>query len=175
MRGGSTRCWRSPADSPSHSRRRRAAAAQPAGGRRTTELTIGFSGALSGAYAAYDAPLLNGMKFAAKEINAKGGLGGYKVKIVSKDNKGDQTQTATTTQELLDDGIKIFVVTTGDTASPAASSPCQGGAIASVGGNTAPELVKSIGKRGFMIVFGDNVQASAAAQYSCQQGYRRRT
>jgi branched-chain amino acid transport system substrate-binding protein len=149
---------------------------QPAGSGRaggTTELKIGFSGALSGAYAAYDAPLLNGMKFAAKEINAKGGLGGFTIKIVSKDNKGDQTQTATTTQELLDQGIKIFVITTGDTAVAGGQLAVQGGAIASVGGNTAPEIVKSVGKRGFMIVFGDNVQASAGAQYACGTGYRK--
>ena len=70
-----------------------AAAGSYAGGERrgATELKIGFSGALSGPYAAYDAPLLNGMKFAAKEINAKGGLNGITIKIVSKDNKGDQT------------------------------------------------------------------------------------
>ena len=110
------------------------------------------------------------MKFAAKEINAKGGLGGYTIKIVSKDNKGDQTQTATTTQELLDQGIKIFVITTGDTAVAGGQLAVQGGAIASVGGNTAPEIVKSVGKRGFMIVFGDNVQASAGAQYACKPG-----
>ncbi|MDX6541609.1 MAG: branched-chain amino acid transport system substrate-binding protein [Gaiellales bacterium] len=147
-------------------------ASQPSS-RKATELKIGFSAALSGPYAAYDAPLLNGMKFAAKEINAKGGLGGFTIKIVSKDNKGDQTQTATTTQELLDQGIKVFVVTTGDTAVAGGQLAVQGGAIASVGGNTAPEIVKSIGKRGFMIVFGDNVQASAGAQYSCQSGYRK--
>jgi branched-chain amino acid transport system substrate-binding protein len=149
---------------------------QPAGAVRSgaaTELKIGFSGALSGAYAAYDAPLLNGMKFAAKEINAKGGIGGFTIKIVSKDNKGDQTQTATTTQELLDQGIKIFVITTGDTAVAGGQLAVQGGAIASVGGNTAPEIVKSVGKRGFMIVFGDNVQASAGAQYACKTGYRK--
>ena len=58
------------------------------GGDKTVK--IGFSGALSGPYAAYDVPLLNGMDFAAKEINAKGGIDGYKVEIVSKDNKGDQ-------------------------------------------------------------------------------------
>ena len=75
------------------------------------------------------------------EINAKGGLGGYTIKIVSKDNKGDQTQTATTTQELLDQGIKIFVITTGDTAVAGGQLAVQGGAIASVGGNTAPEIV----------------------------------
>ena len=75
-------------------------------------LRIGFSGALSGAYAAYDATLLKGMEYAAKKINEEGG-GGHG-RDLSKDNKGDQTQSATTTQELIDDGIKVFVLTTAD-------------------------------------------------------------
>ena len=45
------------------------------------------------------------MEFAAEEINAAGGP--VTVEIVSKDNKGDQSLTLTTTQELLDDGINI--------------------------------------------------------------------
>jgi branched-chain amino acid transport system substrate-binding protein len=133
---------------------------------------IGFSGALSGAYAGYDAPLLNGMEFAAKEINAKGGVGGYTVEVVSKDNKGDQTQTATTTQELLDDGIQVFVLTTSDTSVASGQLATQSGAIASVGANTAPDIVKSVGDRAFMIVYGDNAQAAAGAEYSCEQGYK---
>jgi len=133
---------------------------------------LGFSGALSGQYAAYDAPMLNGMKFAEKEINAKGGIGGYKVEVVSKDNKGDQAQTAQTTQELLDDGIKLFVLTTGPTSVASGQLATQAGAIASVGSNTAPDIVRSVGKRSFMIVYGDNTQAAASAQYSCKQGYK---
>lgn len=140
------------------------------GGDKTVR--IGFSGALSGSYAGYDAPLLKGMEFAAKEINAKGGTDGYKVEIVSKDNKGDQTQTATTTQELLDDGIKLFVLTTSDTSVPSGQLATQAGGIASVGANTAPDIVKSVGERGFMIVYGDNAQAAAGAEHSCKEGYK---
>lgn len=68
-------------------------------------LRIGMSAALSGPYAAYDQPLVNGMEFAAEEINAAGG--NVTVEIVVKDNKGDQTQTVTAAQELLDEGINV--------------------------------------------------------------------
>ena len=140
------------------------------GGDKTVK--IGFSGALSGPYAAYDVPLKNGMDFAAKEINAKGGIDGYKVEIVSKDNKGDQAATAQTTQELLDDGVKLMVLTTGATSVASGQLATQAGAIASVGANTAPDIVKSVGDRAFMIVYGDNAQAAGGAEYACDQGYK---
>lgn len=146
------------------------AASDGGGGGETVR--IGFSGALSGPYAAYDVPLLNGMKFAAQEINDQGGIDGYKVEIVSKDNKGDQAATAQTTQELLDDGIQLFVLTTGATSVAGGQLATQSGAIASVGANTAPDIVKSVGDRAFMIVYGDNAQAAAGAEYSCDQGYK---
>src|SRR5262245_54348977 len=53
--------------------------ASAGGGAKT--LRIGFSAALSGDYAAYDTPVLDGMKFAAKKINAAGGDSGIKVEI----------------------------------------------------------------------------------------------
>ena len=112
------------------------------------------------------------MKFAAKEINAKGGIDGYKVEIVSKDNKGDQAADRQTTQELLDDGVKLMVLTTGATSVASGQLATQAGAIASVGANTAPDIVKSVGDRAFMIVYGDNAQAAGGAEYACDQGYK---
>jgi branched-chain amino acid transport system substrate-binding protein len=140
-----------------------------AGGEQLT-LTIGFSAALSGAYAAYDVPLLNGMEFAAEQINAAGGP--VTVEIVSKDNKGDQTQTLTTAQELLDEGITVQVMTTADAGLASGQLVSQAGGIMSVGGNTAPAIVRDGGERVFAFVFGDNQQASAGAQYACDQGYK---
>jgi branched-chain amino acid transport system substrate-binding protein len=132
-------------------------------------LRIGFSAALSGTYAAYDSPLLKGMEFAAEEINAAGGP--ITVEIVSKDNQGDQSLALTTTQELLDEGLNVQVMTTAE-AGPAVGQLVSGaGGIISVGGNTAPFIVQEGGDRVFAFVFGDNGQASAAAEYACQQGY----
>jgi branched-chain amino acid transport system substrate-binding protein len=142
-----------------------------AGGKELT-LTLGFSGALSGAYAAYDQPLLNGMEMAAKQIEAAGGYKGVHVKIVSKDNKDDQTLTATTTQELLDQGIKVFVLSTADVVTAEGLLVAQSGGISSVGANTAGQIVKDVGESTFMIVAPDNEGAAAGGQYACDTGYK---
>jgi branched-chain amino acid transport system substrate-binding protein len=142
-----------------------------AGGEELT-LTIGFSGDLSGPYAAYDQPLLNGMEMAAKQIEAAGGYKGVHVKIVSKDNKDDQTLTATTTQELLDQGIQVFVLSTADVVTAQGLLVSQGGGISSVGANTAGQIVKDVGDSTFMIVAPDNEGAAAGGQYACDAGYK---
>jgi branched-chain amino acid transport system substrate-binding protein len=140
------------------------------GGAKT--LKIGFSGALSGAYASVDEPLLNGMKFAADQINAGKGPKGVKVEVVVKDNRGEQTLTSTTTQEMLDDGIRTFVLTTADSSVAEGQLVTAGGGIAAMGTNTSPQLLSDIGDRAFMLIFGDNVQAAAAAEQACKQGYK---
>jgi branched-chain amino acid transport system substrate-binding protein len=133
-------------------------------------LRIGFSGALEGAYAAYDATLLKGMEYAATKINEEGGP--ITVEIVSKNNKGDQAQAATTVQELLDEGINVFAVTTADPSVAQGTLISAAGGVMSIGGNTAPQLAKDIGDRVFFFVFGDNVQAAAMGEYACEQGYK---
>ena len=148
------------------------APAETGGAAAPMVLKIGLSAALTGGYAAYDVPLLNGMEFAAKEINAAGGIDGITVEIASKDNKGDQTLTATTTQELLDQGIRVFVLTTADASVAEGQLVAEAGGVSSVGGNTAPAIVKDIGPTAFAFVFGDNGQASAGAQYACETGYK---
>lgn len=133
-------------------------------------LRIGMSAALSGPYAAYDQPLVNGMEFAAEEINAAGG--NVTVEIVVKDNKGDQTQTVTAAQELLDEGINVQILTTADASVAVGQLVAAAGGIVTAGGNTAPAIVRDIGERAVSFVFGDNGQASAAAQYACETGYK---
>jgi len=149
------------------------AAARPADAAGKLVLRIGFPAALSGPYAAYDVPELNGMNFAVKQINARGGIGGVTVQVSAKDNKGQQALTATTTQELLDSGIKVFVLTTADPSIASGLIVVGKGGIASVGANTAPEIVQDVGAKSFMLVAGDNVQASVGAQYACSKGYRK--
>jgi len=148
------------------------------GGGQTTDATdaqdkltlrIGFSGALEGAYAPYDATLLKGMEYGARKVNEEDGP--IRVEIVSKNNKGDQAQSATTTQELLDEGINVFVLTTADPSVAQGTLISAAGGVMSLGGNTAPQLAKDIGERVFFFVFGDNVQAAAMAEYACDAGY----
>ena len=63
-------------------------------------------------------------------------------------------------------------MTTADAGPAVAQLVSEAGGIISVGGNTAPAIVRDGGERGFAFVFGDNEQASAGAQYACDTGYK---
>lgn len=143
--------------------------AATADGRLT--LKIGYSGARSGAYAAYDEPVLNGMRFAADELKRKGGK--VKVQVEFKDNRGDQQQASQTMQQLLDDGIRTFVLTTGDANVAQGQLGASQGAVMALGGSTAPQWISDIGEGAFLFAFGDNTQTSAMAEQACKDGRRR--
>jgi branched-chain amino acid transport system substrate-binding protein len=72
--------------------------AKPAAGGDT--IKIGFLGALTGDVAMFGKPTLEGMKMAAEEINAAGGISGKKIAIVEEDNRGDKQEGASVTQKL---------------------------------------------------------------------------
>lgn len=133
-------------------------------------LKIGFSGGLSGSYAAYDQPELNGMEFAAKQINAAGGP--VTVDVSGHDNKGDPSLTVSTTQDLLDNGYKLQVIGTGDGRTAAGQLVSQSGGVALAGLNTYPTFPSDIGPRAVTVTLPDNAQAAAQGEYACKQGYK---
>jgi branched-chain amino acid transport system substrate-binding protein len=53
---------------------------------------IGFLGALTGDVAMFGKPTLDGMKMAAEEVNAAGGVNGKKIEIVEADDRGDKQE-----------------------------------------------------------------------------------
>ncbi|MDD2900305.1 MAG: ABC transporter substrate-binding protein [Desulfuromonadaceae bacterium] len=73
-------------------------------------IKIGFLGALTGDVAMFGKPTLEGMKMAAEDINAAGGLLGKKVEIVEADNRGDKQEGASVTQKLISRDNVIAIV-----------------------------------------------------------------
>lgn len=145
------------------------AGAQPDDAADRQTLRIGYSGALSGDYAAYDEPILRGMEFAAEQLNAEAGP--VEVEIDFSDNRGDQAAASTDVQRMIDEGITTFVVTTGDANVAQGQLISQVGGVTALGGSTAPTIVRDVGERAFLFAFGDNGQSAAMAQYACDQGY----
>jgi branched-chain amino acid transport system substrate-binding protein len=138
----------------------------------TLELPIGAAMALSGPWAVFDEPLLNGIKMAAKEIDDKGGVNGVTVKLSYKDFQGDNTRQLADTQQLLDDGVKVFIASNGGSLGAHQLIVNKGGLILA-GSGTDPENTERVGPREFTVVFTDNQQAAAAAMYACSKGYRK--
>jgi len=73
-------------------------------------LKIGFLGALTGDVAMFGKPTLEGMKMAAEELNAAGGVLGKKIEIVEADDRGDKQEGASVTQKLISRDNVIAIV-----------------------------------------------------------------
>jgi branched-chain amino acid transport system substrate-binding protein len=74
-------------------------------------ITIGAPLGLSGFVSFYDGPLLAGVKLAIADINAKGGVLGHKLRLVTANTKSDQTQIAIAGQQVIDEGAEFMIPT----------------------------------------------------------------
>ncbi|MGE5380048.1 MAG: ABC transporter substrate-binding protein [Methylocystaceae bacterium] len=136
------------------------------GGGSQEVIKVGFLGALTGDVANYGQPGLKGLKMAADELNAKGGILGKKVEIVEADNRGDATEAANITKKFI----------TRDRVSAIIGDPCTG--ITKVAANIAQsqkmvlispgasgEGVCAVGDYIFRNVTLDEVAAPTVADY----------
>ena len=147
----------------------RGAAAAPAG----EEILIGCPYNLTGGYASIDNPAKAGSELAAALINAGEGILGRPVRLVIDDGKSDLTAVSNITKKMVDEDKVVSLVGLTDTDyMRAAGSIAQEKGIPMIDvGGTAP-IIESIGDYIFMLPFGDNVQAAAAAELAQEMGWK---
>jgi len=131
-------------------------------------IKIGGMYNVTGGMSSIDAPGLNGMKLAAKEINAAGGLLGRPVEVVAIDGKTDQTAVTNAVSEMINVHKVVAIGGLNDSTYALAAGPiAQTAGIPFVtAGATLPTLPDQIGDYFFMTPFGDNVQAYAVAEFA---------
>lgn len=78
-------------------------------GKNNNEIVIGMSGPLTGGAAVYGLGVKNAAELAVEEINAKGGLNGYKFKLVALDDMHDPTKVSTNYASLLNSGMQVSI------------------------------------------------------------------
>lgn len=66
-----------------------------------TEIVIGTHQDLSGPIKGWGVPVANGMKMAAEEINAAGGINGRKLKLIVEDSAYDPKKAVLASQKLI--------------------------------------------------------------------------
>ena len=145
-----------------------AAAAAPSG----DPVRIGQPYNLTGGYASLDTPARDGSALAAKEINARGGVLGRPLELIVYDGRSDVPTIASITQRLVEEDQVVALAGLTDTSYMRAAGPvAQENQIPFLDvGGTAP-IITQIGDYIFMLPFGDNVQAAAAAEYVAEQGW----
>lgn len=131
-------------------------------------IRIGGMYNVTGAMSSIDAPGLNGMKLAAQEINAAGGVRGRRIEIVAIDGKTDQTAGINAVSELITVHKVVAIGGLNDSTFALAAGPIaqRAGIPFVTAGATLPTLPEQIGDYFFMVPFGDDTQASAIADFA---------
>jgi branched-chain amino acid transport system substrate-binding protein len=92
-----------------------------AGAAKDEPIVIGVTDDLSGPLSPLEIPILNGIKLAVADQNAKGGVLGRKLKVVSNDNQNDLDLIEPKAKEILEQGIDFMMPTCSyDQGAPAA-------------------------------------------------------
>jgi branched-chain amino acid transport system substrate-binding protein len=79
-------------------------------------IKFGMTGALSGPGASLGLDALHGMEMAVKDINARGGINGHLIEIVSRDDEYDPSKALTFAKEMVyKEGVVVFFPSTATT------------------------------------------------------------
>jgi branched-chain amino acid transport system substrate-binding protein len=135
-------------------------------------IVIGFPGDFSSDWAYYDLPMKEGAQFAVDQINANGGVLGKQLRLVTVDTRGDTTETAKATEQLLGPGAIYLIGTTAEGINAEGTVACGAGVSVSTGDGTAATLVGDIGKCAYQLVMNDTIQGGTIAEYAAKQGYK---
>ena len=128
------------------------------------EFIIGGSGPLTGPAASYGISVKQGAETAVEEINAAGGINGYKIDYRPRDDEHSNDKVKTVVETLIDDGMHVFM---GATTS---------GPTVVAGSITSDENIFQISPSGsslpcteydnaFRVCFTDPVQGAKSAKY----------
>jgi branched-chain amino acid transport system substrate-binding protein len=128
-------------------------------------IRIGAIFSESGGLASIGSPGLAGMRLAAEEINARGGILGRPVELVAADSRSTPAATARAVGRLIEEENVAAVGGLNDsTLALGAGRVAQRAGVPFVtSGATLPDLPAQVGNTFFMVAFGDDAQAYAVA------------
>lgn len=137
-------------------------------------VVIGAAIALSGDIAPYDDGPYKALQIAIEDINAKGGVLGRKLTLVSADTKSDIAYGATAAQSVIDRGASLVVVTCDyDYGSAAANIANEKGLIAFSPCAGDPKFGPAgIGPNAYTMATSNVAEAHILAEWAYAKGYR---
>jgi branched-chain amino acid transport system substrate-binding protein len=136
-------------------------------------IKIGALYNLSGSLSSLDLPAQNGSLLAAKQINDAGGVLDRLIELIPYDGASNITTVTLGAKHLIEvEGVSLLLGLTDTSFVLAAGQIAQDAGVPFIDvGGTAP-VITSIGNNIFMLPFGDNVQASAGAEYAASMGWK---
>ena len=130
------------------------------------EIPIGMYGALTGPEAAFGTSTLHGVRLAAEEINAAGGVLGKKIRIVAEDDQGRADEAASVVTKLItSDNVIALVGENSSNQSLAAAPVAQAHSVPMVSPSSTNPAVTEKGEYIFRVCFTDPYQGKALATF----------
>ena len=135
------------------------------------DIIIGYAAAITGMYAPYDS--VDGAKCEIDRINEAGGVLGRKLRLEARDMKSDAVVSATAGQELIDLGATaILSPPSDDTSIPIAALAAPLGIPVLSVASTQVQFPAAAPENAYLVPYGDNLSAGAAAEYATKMGYK---
>lgn len=143
----------------------------PLSAQAADDIIIGYAAAVTGMYAPYDS--VDGAQCEIDRINEKGGVLGRKLRLEARDMKSDAVMAATAGQELIDLGATaILSPPSDDTSIPIAALALPHGIPVLSVASTQVQFPAASPENAYLVPYGDNLSAGAAAEYAIKQGYK---
>src|SRR5947209_11204658 len=130
------------------------------------EILVGEYGSMTGPQATFGQSTHNSIMMAIDEINAKGGVKGRKIKVITEDDQSKQEEAANAVTKLISQNNVIAVLgEVASSASIAAAPICQSNKVPMITpSSTNPEVTKK-GDYIFRICFTDDYQGHSLGEY----------
>ena len=148
-----------------------AAACQPGREAQTTasegEIPVGVFGALTGDQAAFGTSTVNGVRIAAEEINAAGGIMGRKIRLVVEDDQGRADEAASVVTKLITSDDVVGIIGENSSNQSLAAAPiAQANGVPMISPSSTNPAVTERGEYIFRVCFTDPYQGKALASFA---------
>jgi branched-chain amino acid transport system substrate-binding protein len=147
-----------------------AAACRPDREAQTTDssgdIPVGVYGALTGSEAAFGSSTVNGVRIAAEEINASGGILGRKIRLYVEDDQGRAEEAASVVTKLVtSNGVVALIGENSSNQSLAAAPIAQSSGVPMISPSSTNPAVTEKGDYIFRVCFTDPYQGKALAAF----------
>jgi branched-chain amino acid transport system substrate-binding protein len=131
-----------------------------------SEIPVGVYAALSGSEAAFGQATVQGVRLAADEINAGGGVLGRKIRLVIEDDQGRPEEAASVVTKLITRDNVIAVIGENSSAQSLAAGPvAQNAGVPMISPSSTNPKVTKVGDYVFRVCFTDPYQGKALASF----------
>ncbi len=135
--------------------------------KRQNEILIGEYGSLTGATATFGISTKNGIELFMDNVNASGGIGGTKVRVIVEDDQSKPEEAATAVNKLVDqDGVIAVLGEVASSRSMAAAPICQQAGVPMISPSSTNPKVTELGDYIFRVCFIDPFQGQMIAKFA---------